>query len=248
MFANEEEETSMLSGSEMPAVRSESCGGPPPVRPQKTQRRSRNVSKIARRSPDTADQTELIERLKSGDQSALETVFDLYSVKLYNVALRILGEPADTEEVIQDVFWTVYRKAKSFQGNSQFSTWLYRLTVNAALGKIRRRKSNKAVDYEEYLPKFEADGHHRVRPVVDWSDNLDEQYSKVELQGLLGKALDQLKPLDKSVVVLSDLEGLSDREIADSLGISVSAVKTRLHRARLFLRGKMAVHLGCSPA
>jgi RNA polymerase sigma-70 factor (ECF subfamily) len=87
-----------------------------------------------------------------------------------------------------------------------------------------------------------------VRPVVDWSDNLDEQYSKVELQGLLGKALDQLKPLDKSVVVLSDLEGLSDREIADSLGISVSAVKTRLHRARLFLRGKMAVHLGCSPA
>ena len=84
----------------------------------------------------------------------------MYSVKLYNIALRILGEPADTEEVIQDVFWTVYRKAKSFQGNSQFSTWLYRLTVNAALGKIRRRKNNKEVDYEEYLPKFQTDGHH----------------------------------------------------------------------------------------
>src|ERR1044071_5371897 len=248
MFANEEEETSMLSGSEMPAVRSESCGGPPPVRPQKTQRRSRNVSKIARRSPDTADQTELIERLKSGDQSALETVFDLYSVKLYNVALRILGEPADTEEVIQDVFWTVYRKAKAFQGNSQFSTWLYRLTVNAALGKIRRRKNHKEVNYEEFLPKFQSDGHHLVRPVVDWSDNLDEQNSKLELQEMLGKALDQLKPLDKSVVVLSDVEGLSDREIAETLGLSVSAVKTRLHRARLFLRGKMAVRIGHSPA
>ena len=87
-----------------------------------------------------------------------------------------------------------------------------------------------------------------VRPVIDWSDNLDEQYSRHELHELLGKALDQLKPLDKSVVVLSDLEGMSDKEIAVTLRLSVSAVKTRLHRARLFLRGKMAVYLGYSPA
>ena len=194
------------------------------------------------------DQADLIERLKAGDQAALETAFKLYSVKLYNVALRILGEPADTEEVIQDVFWTVYRKAKLFQGNSQLSTWLYRLTVNAALGKIRRRKKSQKLDYEEFLPKFQTDGHHLARPVVDWSDSLDEKYSKQELHDLLSKALDQLKPLDKSVVVLSDLEGLSDKEIAAALGLSVSAVKTRLHRARLFLRGKMAVHLGYSAA
>jgi RNA polymerase sigma-70 factor, ECF subfamily len=248
MFPSEEEEMSMLmSEPEISAATSGSRGIALP-RPHKTQLRSDSADKIARRSPATPDQTDVIERLKSGDQSALETVFDLYSVKLYNVALRILGEPADTEEVIQDVFWTVYRKAKAFQGNSQFSTWLYRLAVNAALGKIRRRKNHKEVNYEEFLPKFQSDGHHLVRPVVDWSDNLDEQYSKLELQEMLGKALDQLKPLDKSVVVLSDVEGLSDREIADTLGLSVSAVKTRLHRARLFLRGKMAVHLGHSPA
>ena len=102
----------------------------------------------------------LIERLKAGDQDALEAIFNLYSAKLYNVALRILGDAGDTEEVIQDVFWTAYRKAKSFQGNSQFSTWLYRLTVNAALGKIRRSKKNKEVAYEEFLPKFQKDGHH----------------------------------------------------------------------------------------
>ena len=238
----------MMSGSETLAVSTLSRGTPLPLRSQKTTRRSHRMRRVPQSSAITQDQTDVIERLKSGDQQALETIFDLYSVKLYNVALRILGEPADTEEVIQDVFWTVYRKAKSFQGNSQFSTWLYRLTVNAALGKIRRRKSSKEVDYEEYMPKFQADGHHVVRPVVDWSDNLDEQYSKHELKELLGKALDELKPLDKSVVVLSDLEGLSDREIADTLGLSVSAVKTRLHRARLFLRGKMAVQLGHSPA
>jgi RNA polymerase sigma-70 factor (ECF subfamily) len=193
------------------------------------------------------DQAALIERLKAGDQEAFEAIFNLYSPKLYNVAMRILGEVADTEEVIQDVFWTVYRKAKSFEGNSQFSTWLYRLTVNAALGKIRRSKRNKEVEYEECLPKFQKDGHHLVRPVVDWSDTLDEKYARHEMQRLIADALDQLKPLDKSVVILSDLEGMSDKEIAGMVGLTVSAVKTRLHRARLFLRGKLAVHLGHSP-
>jgi len=204
--------------------------------------------RAVRRRKTVTDEARLIERLKEGDQDALQSIFNLYSAKLYNVAHRILGEAADTEEVIQDVFWTVYRKAKFFQGNSQFSTWLYRLTVNAALGKIRRSKRNKEVEYEEFLPKFQDDGHHMVRPVVDWSDTLDEKYARRELQELLGQALSQLKPLDKAVIVLSDLEGLSDSEIAVSVGLTVSAVKTRLHRARLFLRGKLAVQLGYSAA
>lgn len=190
----------------------------------------------------------LIERLQAGDQNALEAVFALYSAKLYNVAHRILGEAADAEEVIQDVFWTAYRKAKSFRGNAQLSTWLYRLTVNAALGRIRRSKKHQEVEYEEFLPQFQKDGHHLVRPVVDWSATLDESYAKREAQQLLKDALDQLKAIDRSVVVLSDLEGLSDREIATMLKLTVSAVKTRLHRARLFLRGKLATHLGHSAA
>lgn len=196
----------------------------------------------------TAPTARLIRRLKAGEQAALEDAFNLYSGRLYNVAQRILGEPADAEEVIQDVFLTVYRKVNTFKGDSQFSTWLYRLTVNAALGKIRRGKRHKAVEYDEFLPKFQKDGHHRVRPVVDWSNTLEEKYAKEELQRLLNQTLDQLKPVDKSVVVLSDLEGMSDREIAVTLNLTVSAVKTRLHRARLFLRGKLAVHLGHSAA
>ena len=201
-----------------------------------------------RRSKPAEADASLIGRLKVGDEAALEEAFNLYSAKLYNVAQRILGDAADAEEVIQDVFLTAFRKASMFQGNSQFSTWLYRLTVNAALGKIRRSKKHKEVEYEEFLPKFQKDGHHMVRPVVDWSDTLDEQYAKQELQQLLAKALDQLKPIDKSIVVLSDLEGMSDKEIAVTLNLTVSAVKTRLHRARLFLRGKLAVHLGHSAA
>ena len=191
----------------------------------------------------------LVTRLKAGDEAALETLFKLHSAKLYNVALRILGgDASDAEEVIQDVFLTAFRKASMFEGSSQFSTWLYRLAVNAALGRIRRSKKHKEVQYEEFLPKFQKDGHYAVRPVVDWSDTLEEKYAKQEIQGLLANALAQLKPVDKSVIVLSDLEGLSDKEIAATLGLSVSAVKTRLHRARLFLRGRLAVHLGHSAA
>ena len=190
----------------------------------------------------------LVDRLKAGDEHALEAIFNLYSTRLYNVAHRILGNVADAEEVIQDVFWTAFRRAMTFQGTAQFSTWLYRLTVNAALGRIRRSKKKREIEYEEYLPKFQDDGHHLVRPVVDWSNALEEDYAKQEIQRLLKDALDHLKPIDKSVVVLSDLEGMADKEIAATLGLTVSAVKTRLHRARLFLRGKLAVHMGHSAA
>jgi RNA polymerase sigma-70 factor, ECF subfamily len=208
----------------------------------------RATARLNRKRKAEFNDTDLVERLKAEDEEALEALFNRYSAKLYNVAQRILGEVADAEEVIQDVFWTAFRKAKSFRGTAQFSTWLYRLTVNAALGKIRRSKRSREIEYEEYLPKFQKDGHHLARPVVDWSDTLDEKYAEQELQQLLRDALDQLKPVDKSVVVLSDLEEMSDKEIADVLGLTVPAVKTRLHRARLFLRGKLAVHMGYSAA
>jgi RNA polymerase sigma-70 factor (ECF subfamily) len=205
-----------------------------------------SVGKPRRKSEN--DETDLIRRLKAGDEGALATIFDLYSARLYNVAHKILGDMADSEEVIQDVFWTAYRKAQSFRGSSQLSTWLYRLTINAALGKIRRSKKKKEVEYEEYLPKFQADGHHLVRPVIDWSDTLEEKYAKHEVQRLLKDALEQLKPIDKSIIILGDIEGMSDKEIAAIVELTVSAVKTRLHRARLFLRGKLAVQLGHSPS
>jgi RNA polymerase sigma-70 factor (ECF subfamily) len=196
--------------------------------------------------PKTAiDEEQLIERLKNRDEQALEIFFNRYSGTLHNVAQRILGDGADSEEVIQDVFWTAYRKAKSFKGNSKFSTWLYRLTVNAALGRIRSRRKH-AVAYEEVLPKFQKDGHHRARPVIDWSDTLEIEVSRGEIKKLLGAALDRLKPVDKAVIVLSDLEGLADKEIAAAVKLSVSAVKTRLHRARLFLRGTLAAKLSGS--
>jgi len=194
------------------------------------------------------DELDLVERLKNGEENALETLFNAYSTKLYSVAYKILGDVADTQEVIQDVFWTAYRKAKTFRGTARISTWLYRLTVNAALGRGRRSRKSKEVDYDEFLPKFQEDGHHLTRPLVDWSNALEESYAAREIQEFVHQALELLRPLDKSIVVLSDMEGLSDKEIAALIGITVPAVKTRLHRARLFLRGKLAARLGHSRA
>lgn len=206
-----------------------------PARPRIRRERARHTAN---------DESELIARLKLGEPDALEIIFNRYSTRLHNVAQRIIGDLADTEEVIQDVFWTAYRKARTFRGTAQFSTWLYRLTLNAALGRLRRSKRRREVPYEEFLPNFEKDGHHRVRPVIDWSNSVERRYAEHERRQFIKEALEALRPMDKSVVVLSDIEGMSDKEIAAILGITVSAVKTRLHRARLILRGKLAARLG----
>ena len=120
---------------------------------------------------------------------------------------------------------------------------LTRLSAKFA-GARRTKKSNMRNTY----PSFRKTATIRCGPWSIGRDTLDEKYAERELQQLLNEALDQLKPVDKSAVVLSDMEGMSDKEIAVMLGLTVSAVKTRLHRARLFLRGKLAVHLGYSAA
>ncbi len=189
------------------------------------------------------EETLLIEQLKNGDHGSFETIFSLYGNKVYNQAIRLLGNSSDAEDVVQEVFLLVYRKSKSFQGKSKFSTWLYRLTINAAITKLRQRQ-DRCVSIDDFLPRFSQDGHHAVRPVVDWSQEVDKLASNLDLSRALSRAIDQLQPLDKAVLVMSDLEDMSNREIGEILGLSVLAVKARLHRARLFLRGKLAAHLG----
>lgn len=189
----------------------------------------------------------LVDRVKAGDSQAFDVLFRRHVKMVYRQALKLVGNEAEAEEVVQEVFLTLYEKAKTFRGDAAFSTWLYRLTLNAALSKLRRRKRSKEVAFEDYLPQYQDDGHHLVRPVVDWSQNLEERLMSAEVHRILQQALDQLHPKDKAVVVLSDLDGISNQEIGKTLGLSVPAVKARLHRARFFLRGTLAVSLGHSP-
>jgi len=190
----------------------------------------------------------LIQRVKRGDQAAFEALFRRHMARAYRQAIALLGSEVEAEEVVQEVFLTVYTKAGQFRGEAAFTTWLYRLTANAAITRLRKRKRSREVNFDDFLPQFGEDGHHRTRPVADWSDDLEASLDSQELQRTLRQALDALPPVDKAVVVLSDLEGIPNREIGQTLGLTVPAVKARLHRARLFLRGKLAVHFGRSPA
>lgn len=191
---------------------------------------------------------ELVRRVQEGDAEAFEVLFRQYGTRIGRQALNLLGNEAEAEEVVQEVFLTFYEKAKTFRGDAALATWLYRLTANAALNRLRRRKRRPEVSLDEFFPRFRDDGHHLVRPVVDWSHDLESDVAAKELRQLLHQAIEALPPVDKTVLVLSDLEELSNRDIGDILGLSVPAVKSRLHRARLFLRGKLSVSFGYSPA
>ena len=193
------------------------------------------------------DERLLIQRVKAGDHEAFEAIFRMHVTKVYRQAFKLMGNEAEAEEIVQEVFLTIYQKVKTFRGESAFSTWLHRLTVNVGLTRLRRRKRGKEVCLDDYLPQFQEDGHHRVRPVVDWSCDIDGHVATKEFHQIIQQAIDQLPPVDKAVVVQSDIEGISNSEIAEALGLTVAAVKARLHRARLFLRGKLAVRLGYSP-
>jgi RNA polymerase sigma-70 factor (ECF subfamily) len=190
----------------------------------------------------------LIRRLQAGDTAVFEGLFRQYAPRVARQALHLLVNEAEAEEVVQEVFLTLYEKANTFRGDAALSTWLYRLTANAALTRLRRRKRRPEVAIDDYLSRFQDDGHHAVRPVVDWSNDLERRCAADELRRLLYDALEALPALDKTVVVLSDFEELSNKDIGNILGLSVPAVKARLHRARLFLRGKLTVALGHDPA
>jgi RNA polymerase sigma-70 factor (ECF subfamily) len=195
----------------------------------------------------SGDERELVRRCQAGDPVAFEALFNRHMAMVYRQAIRMLGDPVEAEEVVQEVFVTVYKKIGLFRGEAAFSTWLYRLTANAAITKLRKRKRSREISIEDYLPAFQDNGHHQVRPVVDWSVDLEKMVTTKETQAVIREALDCLPPVDKAVVVLSDVEELSNRDIAQALGLTVPAVKARLHRARLFLRGKLAAHFGHSP-
>ncbi len=198
--------------------------------------------------PSTEEECVLIDRVKAGEYEAFEAIFRRHVAQVHRQVFKLIGNEAETEEVVQEVFLAVHQKIRTFRGDSAFSTWLYRLTMNVGLTRLRKRKRGKEVYLDDYLPRFQEDGHHQVRPVVNWGDELDLRLEKEELQRLIREALDQLPPVDKAVIVMSDLEGLSNREIGEGLALSIPAVKSRLHRARLFLRGRLAASLGYSPS
>ena len=182
---------------------------------------------------------DLLEALQLQDPTAAERLVATYGARAYRLATRITGNGLDAEEVVQDAFWTVARKIDTFRGESAFGSWLYRIVANAAYQKLRGwRSRGRERSLDEVLPSFDAQGRH-VGPVADWSARVDDPSAQTELRMALTSAIDELHPVSRTVLVLRDLEGLSNLEIAEALSLSVPIVKSRVHRARLFLRKQL---------
>ena len=195
------------------------------------------------REPDQA----LVERLRTQDPVALEELMDRHSPRVYRVAFGITRNHAEAEEIVQDVFLTLFRKIDAFEGRAAVTTWLYRVTTNAALGRRRGKRSTLEVHIEDWLPTFKADGHREGDPSwlrADWSQTPEAEFLSGEARNVLEGALDRLPDHYRAILVLRDVEDLSNEEVAEALGESVSTVKSRLHRARMALREVLARHLG----
>jgi len=182
---------------------------------------------------------DLLDALQSGDPRAAERLVSRYGERAYRLARRITGNGQDAEEVVQDAFWSVVRKIDTFRGDSAFGSWLYRIVANAAYQKLRSPHSRRHdLSLEEVLPWFDEYGRHAA-PVADWSPRAVDPAMQTELRTALSAAIDELPASYRAVLVLRDVEGRSNQEIAEALGLGIAVVKTRAHRARLFLRKRL---------
>ncbi len=178
----------------------------------------------------------LIEQFRKGSMDAYEELVGRYEAKVYNLAMRFTRNQEDAEEVLQDVFTTIYQKLEGFQGKSAFSSWLYRIIVNAAFMKLRKRRQSNTVYIEDLSPQ--------TKQITIEKDNTPGQRVDLlsmnrELRETLEGAINRLPDQYRAVFVLRDVDGLSNQEVGEILDLSIPAVKSRLHRSRLMLRKKL---------
>jgi RNA polymerase sigma-70 factor, ECF subfamily len=190
----------------------------------------------------------IVEGMRAGDDRAFEWLVRDYIGPLQAVALRLLQHQADADDAVQEAFLNAFRRFDSFRSDARLGTWLHRIVVNAALGRLRKRKSlrevggevgggvgGEVVDVSELLPRFTADGYPE-RFSEPWVHPVEELAAQAETREQVRRMIDKLPDTYRTVLVLRDIEELDTAETAELLGISPGAVKVRLHRARQALR------------
>jgi RNA polymerase sigma-70 factor, ECF subfamily len=176
----------------------------------------------------------LVQRVRDGDRSAFGELVKRYQSRVYRLAMRFTKSPDEALEVLQETFLNVFRKLDGFRAESAFSSWLYRITVNTSLMHLRKGRSGPQEVPLEDLPAS-------LGPVAeDWSGRADSAALRDEARKLIQEAVDELPEKYRTVFLLRDVEDLSTEEVAEILEITVPTVKTRLHRARLHLRDRLA--------
>ena len=184
----------------------------------------------------TLEDVQLIERFRKGCISSFEILLNRYEVKAHNLAMRLTRNSEDAEEVLQDVFITVYRKIEGFEGKAKFSSWLYRITVNAAFMKLRKRKQDQTVSLDDMIPHLQ---NKAISQQHTFGARSDARAMNNEIREALEQAVGRLPEEYRAVFILRDVDGLSNKEVGEILDISIPAVKSRLHRSRLMLRRRL---------
>jgi len=181
-------------------------------------------------------ESEIIQKAKKGDKKALAELVSTYSERIYNLALRILRNREDAEDVLQETFLTVLQKLDTFDGRSNFFTWIYRIATNASLMKLRKKK----LVFAELPENPDMGPRHEEQLFVDWSQDPSFNIQNEEIKKIIETAINQLSETYRTVFVLRDIEQLSIKDTSKILNISEENVKIRLRRARLFLRDKIS--------
>ena len=189
------------------------------------------------------EQTEdqLIERGLNGDASALDVLFARNTRNLYQTALRVLGNPEDAEEALQEGLLSAYRNLPRFERRSQFSTWLTRIVINAALMRRRSKRARPAVSLDEVVKEGDVPLAERF---ADDGPNPEQLYAGTELNHRMNKKLAEISPLLRTAFLLREVEGLTAEEAAHVLGVSRNTLKARLWRARQELAARLGLTLG----
>lgn len=190
----------------------------------------------------------LLARLKKGDERALGDLIDAYGTKVYQLAFRYLRNKEDAEEIAQDVLFKVYRKVGSFRGDSALSSWIYRITFNAAMSRLRTAEYQKTHPQVSLEEEFVSGDGERVPAAknepADWSDMADELVLRSQLRRRVFRAVLALPAIYRAPVILRDIQGLSTEEASAVLKVKDQTLKSRLHRGRLILRKQLADFAG----
>jgi RNA polymerase sigma-70 factor (ECF subfamily) len=189
---------------------------------------------------------ELLARLQSGDELAMAELEQTYGSKVYQLAFRYLRNKEDAEEVVQDVLFKVYRKVGTFRGDAALSSWIYRITFNAAMSRLRTvgyQRAQQEGRRAAMETSSEAPGVSMPEP-ADWSDLSDERVLRAEMRREALRAILALPPIYRAPVVLRDLQGLSTEEASAVLNVKDQTLKSRLHRGRLILRKQLSAFAG----
>ena len=188
----------------------------------------------------------LVARLRARDEHAVRELADRYGSKIYQLAFRYMRNRQDAEEVTQDVLLKVYRKVDAFRGDSALSSWIYRITFNTAMSRLRGSKLPRATDQERERI-LATDTEHpgpRLVQAPDWSSMPDEAALRAEVRATVAAALRELPEIYRAPIVLRDIEGLSTEEAGRRLKLKDQTLKSRLHRGRLLLRDRLRMFEG----